>query len=236
MVHRSIALKIITLIVALASVQHGGVDGFSVAPAFNDGSPQSAIRNPSQLLQASGQFNEVESASSNNQCRRGNLKVLATSLGSLFLGTNTLVANAAMENSQKVFKVGEKLGVEASKARFLEAQQSLNYLVENYDEVAKGGGDNVRRYLGTVGTTSGMYGISKVLKGLQEEASDMVTYTETMLDFDYSLQAADTAVYSANFVQFSSASTSPEKFFDDAKRETKNMRKYLIVLASELNL
>ena len=152
------------------------------------------------------------------------------------LETKSFASNAAMENSQTVFKAGEALGVEASKARFVEAQRSLGYLLDNYDDVVKGGGDNVRRYLGTVGTSSGMYGISKVLKELQEEAADIIIYTETMIEFDAALRAADTAVYSANFVEFSAAKTKPEKFFEDARTEAKRMQVYLNEMASELDI
>jgi hypothetical protein len=54
-------------------------------------------------------------------------------------------AEAAMENSQTTFKVGEAISVDAAKARLGEARASLQYLVDNYDDlVAKGGGDNVR--------------------------------------------------------------------------------------------
>ena len=48
--------------------------------------------------------------------------------------------------------------------------------LKSYDEVCEGegGGDNVRRYLGTVGTISGLFGISKALKKLAEKANDIV--------------------------------------------------------------
>lgn len=146
------------------------------------------------------------------------------------------LADAVMESKQDVFKVGEALGVDASKKRLVQAQASLTYLLDNYEEISKGGGDNVRRYLGTVGTSSGMYGISKVLKELQDEASDMVSYTDTMLEFQYSLQAADTALYSANFVEFSAATTKPEKFFEDALSESRKMQSYLREMSRELDV
>ena len=63
----------------------------------------------------------------------------------------------------------------------------------------------------------GMYGIPRVMKELQEEANDIVEYTENMNDFDAYLRQADTSCYSANFVEFSAAKTKPEKFFQDAK-------------------
>jgi hypothetical protein len=137
---------------------------------------------------------------------------------------------------QNVFKVGEALGAVSAKARFREARKTLDYLIENYEVISKEGGDNVRRYLGTVGTTSALYGITKVLKELQDEAEDIVEYTENMQDFGYWLGAADTAVYSANFVEFSSASTKPEKFFKDAKAAAELMKGYMDVMASELGV
>jgi hypothetical protein len=145
-----------------------------------------------------------------------------------------------MDNSSddaKVFKSGEAMDIEEAKARFLKAEKDLQYLVDHYDDVVKsGGGDNVRRYLGTVGLTSAMYGIMKVMKDLQPEALDIVEYTEAMDEFDSSLRAADTACYSANFVEYSAAKTKPEKFFKDALIESKRMLNSMDAMASELNL
>ena len=146
-------------------------------------------------------------------------------------------SSAAMmeQPKEKFFEIGVTLGADVAKARFLEARSTIVDLVNNYDSISKEGGDNVRRYLGTVGTTSAMYGIEKVLKDLQNEANDIVTYTENMDDFAYYLRAADTAVYSANFVEFSAAKTKPEKFFDDAKSDCKNILLHMDNMASELN-
>ena len=71
--------------------------------------------------------------------------------------------------------------------------------------------------LGTVGVTSGMYGITKVMKELQDEAEDIVEYVEDMNEFNAFLNQADTACYSANFVEFSAAKTKPEEFYRNAK-------------------
>ena len=139
-----------------------------------------------------------------------------------------------MQNNQKVFSEGKALGALDAKARLEESRKTLQYLLDNYEEICKGGGDNVRRYLGMVGTTSAVYGITKVMKELQDEADDIVEYTENMNDFEYYLRAADTAVYSANFVEFSSAKATPQQFFDTAKGDIKNMIKYMDALAKEL--
>lgn len=147
-------------------------------------------------------------------------------------------ASAAMmeQPKEKFFEIGITLSVDVAKARFQDARSTMVDLVNNYDSISKLGGDNVRRYLGTVGTASAMYGIEKVLKDLQNEANDIVVYTENMDDFSYYLRAADTAVYSANFVEFSAAKTKPEKFFDDAKSDCKNLLLHMDNMANELNL
>jgi hypothetical protein len=131
---------------------------------------------------------------------------------------------------------GQPMSVPDAKARLKEARKSLNELVENYDDIAKGGGDSVRRYLGTVGVTSGLYGINRVLKTLQDEARDVVEYTENLNEFDYALRAADTSVYSANFVEYSAAKTKPEKFFEDARIEIDRMQVYLDEMISQLDV
>ena len=147
-------------------------------------------------------------------------------------------ASAVMmeQPKEKFFEIGVTLDVDIAKARFQNARRTVEDLVSNFDSISKEGGDNVRRYLGTVGTTSAMYGIEKVLKNLQNEANDIVAYTENMDDFVYYLRAADTAVYSANFVEFSAAKTKPEKFFDDAKSDCKNILLHMDNMANELNL
>jgi hypothetical protein len=126
---------------------------------------------------------------------------------------------------------------DAKREKFRDARKNVQYLLDHYDEIiSKGGGDNVRRYLGTVVTDSPMVGIMKVLKDLQGEADDIVEYTESMDDFEYSLRAADTAVYSANFVTFSSAKTKPEEYFDNAFKEIKKMLSCMDAMAGEINL
>lgn len=135
------------------------------------------------------------------------------------------------------FKPGQTLGVEEAKKRFLLAIKEVDELIENYDEISKGGnGDNVRRYLGTVGVKSHMYGISKVLRGLREEVDDIVEFTETISDFESYLFQAEGAAYQSLFVEYSSAKGSPESFLATAKKDIIVMRKYMGDLAKQLNL
>ena len=154
---------------------------------------------------------------------------LWNTLAFVVITTPTTRSTAATETKNPTMSIAE------AKDRFDAAKQDITYLQDHFDDIiAQGGGDNVRRYLGTVGNTSGMYGIMKVLKRLQEEANDIVTYTESMNEFDYSLRAADTACYSANFVEFSAAKTKPKQFFEDALQETGRMLQSLDVMANEL--
>lgn len=142
----------------------------------------------------------------------------------------------ASQANAKIFKAGVNLGKEDAIARFQLGRKDLQYLLDNYDSITPDGGDGVRRYLGTVGVNSGLYGITKVLKELQNEADDIVEYTENMNEFDSYLRAADTACYSANFVEFSAAKTKPEKFLADAKVDALQMKKAMDKMASELGI
>jgi hypothetical protein len=157
-----------------------------------------------------------------------------TSLPAL-VGAQYLLSSVALLPPKPSFAASSG-GVDANKEKFLQARKSIQYLVDHYDEVCKGGGDNVRRYLGTVVTDAPMVGIMKVLNDLRGEADDLVEYIEAMDSFEVSLRAADTAVYSANFVTFSSARTKPEEYFDNALKECKKMLSSMDTMAAELNL
>lgn len=144
-----------------------------------------------------------------------------------------------MDSSQKelkAFKPGESMGVDEAKDRFRLARKDVQYLLDNYDEICKGGGDNVRRYLGTVGVASNMYGITKVVKELRTEADDLVDYMETMDEFNAYLYQAEGAAYQSLFVEHSSAKGSPETFLATAKNDVKSMLKYMDELALQLHL
>ena len=109
-------------------------------------------------------------------------------------------------------------------SRLQDARISAQQLLDNYDDICNnGGGDNVRRYLGTVGTTSGLWGVGKVLKALNERADDIVEYTELSNEVEKSIQQADGSAYMAIFVTTSSSSTPPSKYFGDAKIEVKRL-------------
>jgi len=99
--------------------------------------------------------------------------LVATTSSSIIPTTNN--ANAVvLDNSQ--IKVGtlKELTPEEAEQRFREGRETLDYLLINYKQICDVGGDNVRRYLGTVGTSSGLFGIKKAMKTLSDRADDIV--------------------------------------------------------------
>lgn len=153
--------------------------------------------------------------------RRDALRSL--SLASAALLSQGQSAHAALENAGNPFEKVGKLTMEEAEDRLRLARKSAQYLLDNYDEICEGGGDNVRRYLGTVGTTSGLFGIQKVLKTLADNADDIVEYTETSAEVEKCIQQADGSAYMAIFVTTSTSYTPPAKYFGDAKVEIKRL-------------
>ena len=137
----------------------------------------------------------------------------------------TLMDNNVQEI--KTFKLGEKLSSEDAKKRFAEAMAEVDELIANYSEISQDGGDAVRRYLGTVGVEKKMYGISKVVKELRDEADDIVEYTELANEFEAYLYQAEGAAYQSLFVEHSSAKGTPASFLATAKKDIITMRKYM---------
>ena len=136
----------------------------------------------------------------------------------------------------KTFKPGEKLSVAEARDRFGLARKDVQYLLDNYAEISASGGDNVRRYLGTVGVTGYMYGITKVLKDLRDEAEDIVEFQETLNEFEAYLYQAEGAAYQSLFVEHSSSKGTPETFLATAKKDVVSMQKYMDNLAVQLKL
>ena len=141
-----------------------------------------------------------------------------------------------MKSDQTVFEVGRDLTPDEARSRFREGRDSLEYLLENYDAICEGGGDNIRRYLGTVGTTSGLYGIQKVMKTMMNSADDIVDYTETMERVNAALVGADGSAYMAIFTETSTSGVPKEKYFRDAKIEAQRARAAMEDLAKQMNI
>lgn len=160
---------------------------------------------------------------------------ILTSMATLLISTPALAVMDVKEEG-KVFQPGQKLTVDEAKERFKLARKDVQYLLDNYAKVCEGGGDNVRRYIGTVGVQSYMYGIRKVVKELRDEADDIVEYTEAMNEFEAYLNQAEGAAYQSLFVEHSSAKGTPESFLATAKEDVKQMLKYMDELAVQLGI
>ena len=196
-------------------------------------------------VKAEEEEEEEDSIVKKNHHRRVFLQRLYSSsvgIGTLSWWTKDVAAHAVvMDNTQQtVFQVGKDLSNDQAKARIQEGISSLEYLVSHYDEICLGGGDNVRRYLGTVGTTSGLFGIQKVMKVLQETEKaaidNIVEYTETMDEVNAAINGADGSAYMAIFVTTSTSQTPPQKYFDDGKIEAQRALKALQDLSQLLQL
>lgn len=166
--------------------------------------------------------------------RRSLLAIASSIVTCIYPVSATMIDNSSDEYN--TFKPGVSLSVEDAKLRFKGAISDIDELIKNYDDISKGGGDNIRRYIGTVGVNSRMYGITKVLKQLREEADDVVEFTETYNEFEAYLFQAEGAAYQSLFVEFSSAKGSPEQYLARAKEDIIMMRKYMGDLERLLNL
>ena len=172
---------------------------------------------------------ESQSTHEENCSRRsfvGNTLALAG-----FLIANPSKSHAVMDPSKNTKGTLKDLTMEEAEERFRAGRASVDYLLNNYDEVCEGGGDNVRRYLGTVGTQSGLFGISKAMKTLADKADDIVEYTELSREIEQCIEQADGSAYMAIFVTTSTSYTPPAKYFADAKIEVKRLAKAMDDLA-----
>ena len=93
---------------------------------------------------------------------------------------------------------------EAAKAQLADGYKALGELLDNYDKVTEeGGGDGIRRVLGTVGTTSPVYLIEPAFRLLFEKDESLpMEYIEGVESVMLGLQLADSEAYSANFVRW----------------------------------
>ncbi|GMH98113.1 hypothetical protein TrST_g10784 [Triparma strigata] len=169
---------------------------------------------------------------------------LATSVSSRrnFLAVTTAILPIAAFSAPSVaaysLDAGEKVkkpsSVPEAYAKFTSARSELSSTIQDYDQITKGGGDNIRRYLGTVGTSSSIFGLKAVLKILQDSADDIGAFVDASEDFDRALVSADSSAYSSMFVEFSAAKGTKEDYYAKALVDIKNMYKCLDIMYNEL--
>mmetsp|Transcript_6607 Transcript_6607/g.14958 ORF Transcript_6607/g.14958 Transcript_6607/m.14958 type:complete len:207 (-) Transcript_6607:1229-1849(-) len=153
-----------------------------------------------------------------------------------------LVATIPTKSNAVVFDSSVKQGTlqplteEEAEQRFRAGRESVDYLLKHYDEICEGGGDNMRGYLGTVGTASGLFGIRKAMKALAERADDIVEYTELSREIEQTIEQADGSAYMAIFTSTSTSYTPPEKYFKDAKIEVERCAKSMDELGAMIGI
>ncbi len=127
-----------------------------------------------------------------------------------------------------------KMTPEEAEIKLKEGYKTILYLLDNYEQICEGGGDNVRRYLGTIVTNppSPLVGISKALKALEDRADDFIEYNEMSEEVIKTINQADGSAYMAIFVTTSTSYTPPKKYFNDALIEVKRCKKALEEVAS----
>lgn len=108
---------------------------------------------------------------------------------------------------------------DAAKAQIAAGYAEIGKLIENFDTVSgSGGGDGVRRVLGTVGTDSPVYLVEKAFRLLFDADETLpMEYIETVESLMQNLASADSEAYSAIFIEFSSAKGKPEDYFKRSK-------------------
>jgi len=108
---------------------------------------------------------------------------------------------------------------EAAKAQIVAGYAELGKLLDNFDDVSgNGGGDGIRRVLGTVGTDSPVYLIEKAFRLLFDADESLpMEYIEKVESLMRELASADSEAYSAIFIEFSSAKGKPADYFKRSK-------------------
>ena len=122
--------------------------------------------------------------------------------------------------------VSHAISVDAAREQWKSAVSKIAELDDNFDAVAKGGGDQIRVALGTAGdnAASPLYQIDKALNKLLPEAEDPGEFGERLDDFIYRLRQADSMAYSANFAGGSGKPKPPAVYLQLSHDEVVAMR------------
>lgn len=120
---------------------------------------------------------------------------------------------------------------DAERDQWKRAVADIDKLATNYESISAKGGDEVRKYLGTVGdstlssATTPMFKIDKSLKKLASDADDPEEFLNAVEEFLLRVSAADSMAYSANFAGGSGKPKPPAEYLRLAGEEVKDMRK-----------
>ena len=123
---------------------------------------------------------------------------------------------------------------EAANTQWKAATKTIDDLLENWETIAKGGGDAIRTQLGTQGITSPLFQMDKALKVLRDDAEDIIEFTEMSDEFLLTLSRADSMSYSANFAGGSGKPTPPAVYIENSRKEVLELQKIAKSLSSQL--
>lgn len=159
----------------------------------------------------------------------GGLFVSAARSGGLLVSTSALMPAAASATGNMPAVQGKATVMdgavkkaatpEAARAQIAAGFTEINRLFAEFDSiVAGGGGDNVRRALGVVGTESPIYLIEPAFRLLFDSDDTLpMEYIELVESLMRNLSSADSEAYSAIFIESSSAKGKPADYFARSK-------------------
>ena len=155
-----------------------------------------------------------------------------------FLDT-TIVATSILTSATPAFAAAA-LTPDAALQQWKDSVKTIDNLCDNWDNIAKGGGDNIRKELGTAnfGTSpSPLFQIDKAFKVLRDNDDfDVIELTEQSEELSNALARADTMAYSANFAGGSGKPTPPQVYIDKAKKEVLEMQRISKAVSAALLL
>eukprot|EP00440_Ansanella_granifera_P051250 gb/GFBE01055554.1/.p1 GENE.gb/GFBE01055554.1/~~gb/GFBE01055554.1/.p1 ORF type:complete len:257 (+),score=58.17 gb/GFBE01055554.1/:1-771(+) len=149
-------------------------------------------------------------------------RVPAASLPRSFvrMGLSSLLL-AGLDGRAAIASVSGLPSPKDARQQVLAAARKLGELAdaEKYAKVAAAGGDNIRREIGTVGTSSPLFDIDKAFKALAEEADDAEAYFEELEKLLKALSGTEADAYSSLFALNSAANVPPEVYIKKAFKE-----------------
>ena len=135
--------------------------------------------------------------------------ILAAPVLTLPRRANALYDTKTVDAAKATYDVADATKCQAYLPLLDASGKALDELSTNWDKIATDG-DNVRRYLGTVGVTSPLFKIRGGLKGVLKandlpDAFDAVAFAEASEQFLAELQDAEGDAYGAQFADYSTS-------------------------------
>ena len=135
--------------------------------------------------------------------------ILAAPVATLPFRANALYDTKTVDAAKNTYDVADATKCRAYLPLLDASGKALDELSTNWDRIATDG-DNVRRYLGTVGVTSPLFKIRGGLKGVLKakdlpDSFDAVAFAEASEAFLNDLQDAEGDAYGAQFADYSTS-------------------------------